>query len=91
MKLTELSPRWVKYGEGRQGMGISFISPKSEDDGLRIAVWFKNPIDGGEPINDKPTRCLWERTGDTFENLSLTPSVDASPAWHGWITNGEAK
>jgi hypothetical protein len=29
-------------------------------------------------------------SGDSFDNLSLHPSVDASPVhWHGWITNGE--
>ena len=35
----------------------------------------------------------WTRTGDTFENLSLTPSVDASRAgcWHGFVTNGEIR
>lgn len=34
---------------------------------------------------------LWQRSGDTFETLTLTPSVDASKFghWHGFITNGE--
>lgn len=29
----------------------------------------------------------------TFENLSVTPSLDASASghWHGWITGGEIK
>ena len=33
----------------------------------------------------------WHRTGETFETLSLSPSVDASAfgCWHGFITNGE--
>jgi hypothetical protein len=37
-----------------------------------------------------PPGCLWQRTGDTFETLSLSPSVDASRAgcWHGFLTNG---
>lgn len=32
----------------------------------------------------------WNRTGDTFDNLTLTPSLDASASghWHGFITNG---
>lgn len=35
----------------------------------------------------------WQFTGDTFENLSITPSIDASASghWHGYITNGEIK
>lgn len=34
---------------------------------------------------------LWQRTGETFEDLTLTPSVDASASghWHGYITGGE--
>ena len=60
-----------------------------------LGVWFANPIDGGPPappdIMPKPR---WQRTGDTFETISLSPSIDASSAdcgghWHGWITNGE--
>lgn len=35
----------------------------------------------------------WTRTGDTFENLSLSPSLNAERAghWHGFITNGEIR
>lgn len=34
---------------------------------------------------------LWHRAGETFENLSLSPSIDASAfgCWHGYLTNGE--
>jgi hypothetical protein len=37
-----------------------------------------------------PPGHLWTRTGETFETLSLSPSVDASPAgcWHGFVQNG---
>lgn len=35
-------------------------------------------------------RVLWHRDGDTFENLTLTPSIDASHFghWHGNVTAG---
>ena len=38
-------------------------------------------------------RVLWHRTGDTFETLSLSPSIDCSKwgHWHGYVTNGEIK
>lgn len=29
----------------------------------------------------------WDVTGEA-PNISVTPSIDASPEWHGWITNG---
>ncbi len=40
-----------------------------------------------------PPGVLWQRTGETFETLTLSPSVDASRAgcWHGFITNGEVR
>ena len=37
-----------------------------------------------------PPGTLWQRTGETFDVLSLVPSVDASNSghWHGYLTNG---
>jgi hypothetical protein len=94
MKLSDCDPRWTKATNpddgGRpdgQGMGLSFLSPLGT--GVRINIWFANPLDGGSPINDpKRPRQLWKRTGETFDTLTLTPSVDASPDWHGHIKDG---
>jgi hypothetical protein len=52
-------------------------------------VPFANPIDGGPQLE----RHGWQRTGDTFETLTLTPSILRARArggcgWHGFITNG---
>lgn len=103
MKLTELKPRWVIDAEGRHGMGLSLLCPLCQSE--RLVVWFKNPLDGGPPIQSKDY--LWDREGETFETLSLKPSVDASTPgaipctnkayepqfweshWHGYVTNGE--
>ncbi len=43
--------------------------------------------------NIVPPGIHWQRTGDTFETLTLTPSIDASRAghWHGFITDGEVQ
>lgn len=40
---------------------------------------------------DVPPGCLWQRTGETFDTLTLTPSVDASASghWHGFVTAGD--
>lgn len=32
--------------------------------------------------------CRWNRSGDNFENLSMTPSVDAHACGHMTLTNG---
>src|SRR5918911_4918664 len=103
MKLIDLQPRW--WGDGdRRRLGITFLCPHCRS--VRLGIAFANPPDGGQPHSlqttsimwhiheartfDVPPGCLWQRTGETFDTLSLTPSVDASKSghWHGIITNG---
>jgi hypothetical protein len=52
----------------------------------------KDP-DGEWPGNVVPPGVVWGRTGDTFEALTLSPSVDASAAghWHGFVQNGDVQ
>jgi hypothetical protein len=90
MKLTELDPGWIVEKPGRQGMGVSFMCPCCRD--IHLAVWFANPIDGGPPAHsDIDPKPRWVRTGETFETLTVTPSIDASQSghWHGYIRSGE--
>lgn len=87
MRLSELHPQFVGAGGDREGVGLIFDCPC----GCRTLAYvgFRNPIDGGEPFEDgHPT---WLREGDTFDNLSLSPSIHRRRAcgWHGWIRNGE--
>lgn len=101
MKLTELNPRWgidadivisgtEIHDPDRHGMAVTFDCPHCAG-AVRLAVWIANPIDG-KPPTDSATY-LWQRTGESFEDLSLSPSIDASKHghWHGFITNGEIK
>jgi hypothetical protein len=103
MKLTDLEPGWWVTSEGhaagRTGMGISFRCPCRPDCGLTLGVWFSNPVDGGPAAAPELAPIFrWHRKGETFETLTLTPSVDASkvpPAppghWHGNVTDGEIR
>ena len=89
----------VKHFDNREGMAVGFDCPhcvrRERETGdkrvQRLAVWFANPIDGGPPTDDATH--LWQRTGDTFDTLTLAPSIDASSDghWHGHIENGEVK
>lgn len=105
MKLTELSPRWAldadivvvgggppMHDENRTGMALTFECPccRGTERATRLAVFFRNPIDGKPPSDDHK---LWERTGTTFEDLTLSPSIDASGVghWHGFIQVGEIR
>lgn len=89
----------------RHGVGLSFDCPcascaakrtgnEESDFYLRVFVGFANPLDGGPPHDPRPG-AQWQRTGDTFETLTLTPSIqrhrvgDGGCDWHGFVTNGE--
>lgn len=75
----------------REGVGVEFDCPcGNHDDGHRCFVPFANPLDGGHSLyHDRG----WQRTGETFETLTLTPSIFrrrdlGGCGWHGFITNG---
>lgn len=104
MKLIELNPVFLDAGgDGvyrtdpetkalipapkRVGVGVLFDCPcgdLSEDH--RCYVPFLNPLDGGKSLERG-----WQRTGDSFETLTLTPSIKrvGGCGWHGFITAGE--
>jgi hypothetical protein len=95
-------------GTDKDGVTFLCPCQKCGGKGVRLAAQFANPVGGGVGVAmtqkekiyhvhtlgtfDVPPGFLWQRTGETFETLSLHPSIDASPAghWHGYITNGEA-
>ena len=76
----------------RQGMGLMFDCPCGC--GNWNAIPFSNPIDGGPPeAGEHPT---WKRTGDTIENLTLSPSILRRKdwggcGWHGFVENGKVR
>lgn len=108
MKLIELNPQWMNAGgEGvsqldpatgayvpaplRTGVGILLDCPcgKCLEEHQRLYVPFDVALDG-----TTGTDRGWHRVGDTFETLTLTPSILRNPhrggcGWHGFITNGE--
>lgn len=104
MRLTDRHPEWV--GAGGAGILNADGSPAAERHGVGVLldcpcgcdrplyVPFENPLDGGPPLTtDHP---IWHRDGDTFETLTLTPSILRSPeqggcGWHGFITTGEIR
>jgi len=88
MKLTDRDPRFVT--EGGRRIGIRFDCPcatcLSSGSPTQLRVMVDPPFDSG------PTGThAWQRTGDTFEDITLTPSIDASETghWHGYLTAGE--
>lgn len=102
MRLVDLHPQFLSSGgEGitrsdtgepipkTEGVGIMFDCPCGNfEEEHRCYVPFSNPIGPG-PGRDESGRG-WQRTGDTFETLTLTPSIYRinGCGWHGFITNG---
>lgn len=98
MRLVDLDP--VFLGNGGEGVFLADGSPAPRREGVGLAcncpcgcerglyVPFANPLDGGPPLEPRG----WERKGDTFETLTLTPSIlrvgSDSCGWHGFITDG---
>jgi len=100
MKLSDLNPRW-QIDDGRR-VGVNFDCPgaccagkpsaRDEWDELErngemkliVAVPFTVALDGNAYRPDG-----WNRTGDTFDTLTLSPSIFPPGHWHGFIRNGE--
>jgi hypothetical protein len=103
VKLIDLDPTW--FGSGGEGITDKDGNPVPERHGIGVifrcpcgtpecwcAVPFKNPLDG-KPA-DPYYQTAWVREGETFETLTLSPSILRSKerggcGWHGYIKNGE--
>ena len=46
------------------------------------------PNQGSHGSDGGPSR--WHVAGDSFDNLTLTPSIDGG-CWHGYVTHGEIR
>lgn len=97
MKLIDLEPKWCSAAEEfisdvngnplpiREKIGLFCNCPKCGAS-HPLLLPFANPFDGGKLIYS----VAWQRTGNTFETLTLTPSIFRKDCgWHGYITNGE--
>jgi hypothetical protein len=96
VKLSDLDAHFMRSTTPtiREGVGVVFDCPVHRGACGGIYVPFANPLDGGPP-SPNGKGCAWQRTGDTIDTLTLTPSVDASaysykgtPCWHGFVRNG---
>lgn len=89
-RLVDANPRWVPvWGDpAKRGVLVEFDCPIHEECQLHVPL--ANPLGGGPPFRGEP---LWQREGETFETLTLSPSVrmvgrEGECRWHGFIRNG---
>jgi hypothetical protein len=94
MKLVDLNPRWYVLEDGGPRVGLTFLCPHCRT--TRLGVSFHHA--GREAVEDEyihahssATEHIWQEDGESFDKVSLFPSVDASASghWHGFVTNGE--
>ncbi len=98
-RIVDLNPKWIENGAGEL-YGISYDCPCGlpEFDPL-VTFELCCPIGGRQVVPTKTsfggkTVCAdsidrgWDLTGDSFENITLTPSIHQVGHWHGFLTNG---
>lgn len=105
MKLADLEPTFVgNYNSETHAMrqldsvegaqGVIFVCPKCGNHA--VLCWFRNPHNAPVVPDDAlPGPGRWTFNGDSFDVLTLSPSIDLSRGagecnWHGFITNGVA-
>jgi hypothetical protein len=100
MRLVDLDPeflvnasadgqRFRRSTDGRSAQGIIFRCP-TPGHGECVLVWFARPLDGSPPAGPEHTPApRWQHSGETFDALTLSPSVNVIGDWHGWIRAGE--
>jgi hypothetical protein len=75
--------------------GVMFLCPACfvKNGGAKgtesVLCWFK---DRGVPADALPGPGRWTAAGTSFEDLTLSPSVNVdNEHWHGWVQNGEVR
>ena len=91
-KLVDCNPRWGRYYHGQEIEDcVTFDCPEGHEHCL-ISVQVSPARDGSpQPVRQR-NGAQWQRTGDTFETMSLTPSIRSEGPvcfFHGFVTNGE--
>lgn len=82
MKLAGLHPRWMESPDGRK-IAIEFDCPTHPNGDCKMFVPFTDPRTGGTQMY------AWRKEGETFETLTLSPSIQYVGHWHGHVLNGE--
>lgn len=79
-RLVDCDPRWVSVPGGGSECGISFACPEGHE-GCRHRVPFTPTLAGVPHAGWQSNGCVWQRSGDTFETLTLSPSIRCEPAY----------
>lgn len=78
-RLVDCDPHWIingRYTQNTDGVpsGVRFDCPEGHD-GCMHAIPFTPGLDGAPAPGWQLNGAIWQRTGDTFETLTLSPSI----------------
>lgn len=78
MLFTDLNPRLI-------GSGVQFDCPCGGGKCVPLYIPFADT-----PNEHGNLGCTWGRKGDSFDNITLTPSIRRMDncKWHGYVTDG---
>jgi hypothetical protein len=83
-RIVDCNPRWIS---GRYtgvdidiARGVHFDCPEGHA-GCSHAIPFSPALDGSPSAGWQQNGAIWQRTGDTFETLTLQPSIRRIPTY----------
>lgn len=86
MRLVDLNPQWIKEGAGSERViGIAFDCPHC----IATGAEYIGHCAAKFAESDRLSGPVWRREGETFDTLTISPSINTHGHWHGWIRNGE--
>jgi hypothetical protein len=90
---SSTSPAWAAQRTAQVRLAVQFANPIGTDPKPLMTFREKHQHVHDLRTFDVPPGFLWTRSGETFENMSFSPSVDASASghWHGYVTDGEVR
>lgn len=73
-RLVDCNPHFVEQGDGIE-CALYFECPEGHDD-CKHVIPFTPAMDGSAPSwHGQNGGAMWQRTGETFETLTLSPSI----------------
>lgn len=83
-RLVDCNPRWVaaRYRGEENGTpaGVKFDCPEGHKDCWHV-IPFTPDMNGAPRESWQSNGAVWQRTGDTFETLTLAPSIRRIPPY----------
>lgn len=73
-RLAECNPRWAATD------AVTFDCPEGHE-GCHHTIPFFPPLDGSPPPASQCNGVQWQRAGDTFDTLTLAPSIRRQPSY----------